>query len=138
VFFVDFGPSSLDFVLYAYLSDVEKRLTVSSELRFAIDKAFREAGIEIPYAQSDVHIRDLDRMIEALRSPAGAPPPSPEAAPPAASPLEPAAEAAGAPSAAVPPAVPPAVAAADAAMSPRDSDLTRLLKRSVRPPLDGI
>ncbi|MCU0838177.1 MAG: DUF3772 domain-containing protein [Rhodospirillales bacterium] len=134
VFFVDFGPSSLDFVLYAYLSDVEKRLTVSSELRFAIDKAFREAGIEIPYAQSDVHIRDLDRMIEALRSPAGAPPPSPEAAPPAASLLEPAAESAGAP----PAAVPPAVAAADAAMSPRDSDLTRLLKRSVRPPLDGI
>ena len=42
VLFQNFGGSSLDFELRAYLRDVDKRLTVSSELRFAIDKAFRE------------------------------------------------------------------------------------------------
>jgi small-conductance mechanosensitive channel len=75
VFFTEFGASSLDFVLYAFLSDVEKRATVATELRIAINKAFREAGIEIPFAQTDVTIRDLDKLIDALRAvvPAAAP-----------------------------------------------------------------
>ncbi|MCB1480642.1 MAG: DUF3772 domain-containing protein [Rhodobiaceae bacterium] len=56
-FFVDFGASSLDFRLYAYLADVDNSLSVSSDLRYAILKRFREEGIEIPYPQSDVHVR---------------------------------------------------------------------------------
>jgi small-conductance mechanosensitive channel len=66
VIFHDFGASSLDFVVRAYLRDVEKRLTVGSDLRFAVDKAFREAGIEIPFTQQDVHLRDIDRIEQAL------------------------------------------------------------------------
>jgi potassium efflux system protein len=75
VFFTDFGTNSLDFVLYAFLSDVEKRATVATELRIAINKAFHAAGIEIPFAQTDVTIRDLDKLIDALRAivPAAAP-----------------------------------------------------------------
>ena len=32
------------------------------DLRIAIMKAFKEAGIEIPYNQYDIHLRDLDGL----------------------------------------------------------------------------
>ncbi|MGF1639999.1 MAG: DUF3772 domain-containing protein [Rhodospirillales bacterium] len=66
VLFLNFGGSSLDFELRAFLRDVEKRLSVGSDLRFAIDAAFREAGIEIPFSQHDIHLRDIDRLEQAL------------------------------------------------------------------------
>ncbi len=53
----DFGASSLDFDLRAYLSDISSGLTVRTELRFAIYKAFAEEGVEIPFPQSDVHVK---------------------------------------------------------------------------------
>ncbi len=53
----DFGASSLDFDLRAYLDDIGKGLTVRTELRIAIYKAFAEEGIEIPYPQRDVHVK---------------------------------------------------------------------------------
>lgn len=56
-YFLEFGASSLDFMLYAYLADVDNSLSVSSDLRYAILKRFREAGIEIPFPQSDIHVR---------------------------------------------------------------------------------
>ncbi len=66
VLFQDFGGSSLDFELRGFLRDVEQISRVASELRFAIDKAFREAGIEIPFLQTDIHLRDIDRLEAAL------------------------------------------------------------------------
>ena len=66
VVFRDFAASSLDFEVRAILKDIEKRLMVASDLRFAIDQAFREQGIEIPFAQYDLHFRDLDRLEEVL------------------------------------------------------------------------
>lgn len=57
VFFMDFGASSLDFQLRCFLADINYSLTVSSELRFAVLAALREAKIEIPFPQNDVHIR---------------------------------------------------------------------------------
>ena len=60
--FQDFGGSSLDFELRGFLRDVEEIFRVASDLRFAIDKAFREAGIEIPFLQTDIHLRDMDRL----------------------------------------------------------------------------
>jgi small-conductance mechanosensitive channel len=55
--FLNFGDSSLDFELRFFLREIDGLLRVSSEMRFAIKKAFRDAGIEIPYPQRDVHIR---------------------------------------------------------------------------------
>lgn len=52
-----FGASSLDFELRAFLSDISKGLQARSELRYAIFKAFKERGVEIPYPQQDIHIR---------------------------------------------------------------------------------
>ena len=57
VYFMDFGASSLDFQLRCFLGDINYALSVSSDLRFEILKALREANIEIPYPQRDVHIR---------------------------------------------------------------------------------
>ncbi|MBV6657263.1 MAG: mechanosensitive ion channel family protein, partial [Devosiaceae bacterium] len=65
-FFIEFGASSLDFMLFAYLADVGNGYGVKSDLRFEIFKRFREEGIEIPFAQSDVTIRNLDEVLEAL------------------------------------------------------------------------
>jgi len=60
VIFAAHGDSSLDFVLRAHTANVNERLSIASDLRFEIDKAFRKAKIEIPFPQRDVHIRDLD------------------------------------------------------------------------------
>lgn len=67
VLFRDFGDSALNFELRCYVSDVEKHLFVASDLRFAIDAAFRAAGVEIPFPQRDINIRNLDELAAALR-----------------------------------------------------------------------
>ena len=56
VVFKDFGASSLDFELRCYLNDVLWVVRAASDMRFAIDKAFRENGIEIPFPQRVVHM----------------------------------------------------------------------------------
>ena len=58
IFFLSFGDSSLNFELRCYIQDIDNALTVKSDLNFAIDKAFREHGIEIPFPQRDIHIRN--------------------------------------------------------------------------------
>jgi potassium-dependent mechanosensitive channel len=68
VMFMNFGNSSLDFELRCYTSDVSFRLSISSDLRFAIDKVFREANIEIPFPQHVVHFADR-AVAEALPNP---------------------------------------------------------------------
>ena len=68
VYFKDFGPSSLDFELRCYIIDVDNLLTVSSDLRYAIFKKLKEAGIEIPFPQRDVNFKDMDRLEQALAS----------------------------------------------------------------------
>ena len=59
VLFRGFGESSLDFELRCFIQDIDERLQVISDLNFAIDAAFRENGIEIPFPQRDLHVRDL-------------------------------------------------------------------------------
>jgi potassium efflux system protein len=58
-FFMGFGESSLDFELRVFLPSVDVRLETTSDLHLAIDRAFREAGIEIAFPQRDVHIRSI-------------------------------------------------------------------------------
>jgi small-conductance mechanosensitive channel len=57
VYFKSFGESALDFELAVWLDHPEPELTVTSDLRFAIDRTFRERKIEIPFPQRDLHIR---------------------------------------------------------------------------------
>lgn len=56
--FADFGNSSLDFELHFWTFEVFGVLNTQSDLRFEIDKVFREHKIEIPYPQRDLWIRN--------------------------------------------------------------------------------
>ncbi|MEQ9519217.1 MAG: mechanosensitive ion channel [Parvibaculum sp.] len=56
VLFLDFGDSSLNFQLRCFTSDVSSRITTASNLRFEIDRLFREHHIEIPFPQRVVHM----------------------------------------------------------------------------------
>lgn len=71
VFFVNFGASSLDFELRAYVKESDKRISVASDLRFAIEASFRRVGIQMPFPQQEVWIRSLPTQAAAPGS--GAP-----------------------------------------------------------------
>jgi len=58
VMFLGFGDNGLNFALRAY-SDVSNGDRVQHELGLAVDRAFREAGIERPFPQRDLHIRSV-------------------------------------------------------------------------------
>lgn len=67
VLFQDFGESSLDFKVRGYIANVERRIFVQSELRVLITRALAEAGIEIPFPQRDVHVKNLDQAMRSFR-----------------------------------------------------------------------
>ena len=56
VLFVDFAESSLNFKLVVTINDSFQGAIPKSDLRFAIDKIFRENNISIPFPQRDIHI----------------------------------------------------------------------------------
>lgn len=55
--FVNFGDSSLDFELRAFVGKIDHRLGTTNDVLTAIDTAFKKAGIEIPFPQRDLHLR---------------------------------------------------------------------------------
>ena len=58
VFLEKFGESSIDFQLVVWSSEMGARPSrYRSDLNFAIEQKFREAGIELPFPQRDLHIR---------------------------------------------------------------------------------
>ncbi|WP_081997665.1 mechanosensitive ion channel family protein [Wocania ichthyoenteri] len=56
VVFTDFGDSSLNFKIVFTINDSFKAQFPKSDIRFEIDKLFRENNITIPFPQRDVHI----------------------------------------------------------------------------------
>lgn len=70
--FEGFGDNTLNFVVRTYLPDLDNRLSVIDALHTNIDRAFREADIEIAFPQRDLHLRSVDSTVaDALR---GTPP----------------------------------------------------------------
>ena len=61
VFFLSFGDSALQFELRVFTRGVNQRFLARHELHMAIDKAFREAGIEISFPQRDLHVRSVPK-----------------------------------------------------------------------------
>src|SRR6516164_9586006 len=65
VFLDQFGDSSIDFKLMVWSSEMSARPSrYRSDLNFAIAEKFRETGIEFPFPQRDVHIRDGTLKVE--------------------------------------------------------------------------
>jgi len=56
VLFINFGDSSLDFKLIFTLNNSFEAGIPKSDIRFEIDKLFRENNITIPFPQRDVHM----------------------------------------------------------------------------------
>ncbi len=54
--FSNFGESSLDFVLYAWVERYEDTVMVASALRQSINDRFHDEAIVIPFAQRDIHL----------------------------------------------------------------------------------
>jgi len=54
--FINFGESSLDFKLMFWVADVAHGVSTASEIRFLIDRIFREEGISIPFPQREVRV----------------------------------------------------------------------------------
>ncbi|HEY5674823.1 MAG TPA: mechanosensitive ion channel domain-containing protein [Malonomonas sp.] len=57
--FLQFGNSSLDFELRVWIKNVDNRPRIKSDLLLYIDRRFREADVEIPFPQQDIHLRSV-------------------------------------------------------------------------------
>ncbi|RMF46321.1 MAG: hypothetical protein D6751_05365, partial [Deltaproteobacteria bacterium] len=60
VLFIAFGESSLDFEIRVFVRDITGRFRIRSDMLRQIDARFRDAGIEIPFPQRDLHLRSVD------------------------------------------------------------------------------
>jgi small-conductance mechanosensitive channel len=79
VWFNGFGQSSLDFVLLAWNSThIHRKGQFISDLNFAIYEKFNQHGIEIPFPQSDLHIRSINGGALEIKPDSTQPEPAPE------------------------------------------------------------
>ncbi len=64
VFFIGFGDSSLDFEIRVFIKERVMRMPVQHELYMSLERALRDAGIEIPFPQRDLHLRSVDSGVD--------------------------------------------------------------------------
>ncbi|WP_251878064.1 mechanosensitive ion channel domain-containing protein [Achromobacter sp. Marseille-Q4954] len=80
--FMGFGASSLDFSVRAWTPDFDQWMSIRSDMLSRMYEALTRAGIEIPYPQTDLHLRSISPeagavLAQARRAaPDGGPPPT--------------------------------------------------------------
>ncbi len=70
VFLTGFGDSALTFELRAYVRELADRMPLAHELHVGIVSALREHGIEIPYPQRSLYVRNMQAVANAGDKPA--------------------------------------------------------------------
>jgi potassium efflux system protein len=65
---LSFGDNSLNFELRIFTHSILDRIVGAHELHLAIDKAFREHGIEISFPQRDIHLDSTSPLEVVLKS----------------------------------------------------------------------
>ena len=69
VLFYEFGDSSLNFDLLIWTDRPIDQFVLRSDMNFAIVKAFREKGIQIPFPQRDLHVKSsLPLKIDSMKT----------------------------------------------------------------------
>jgi len=61
--FMEFGDSSLNFELLVWTAKPVEQFVLRSCINYAIDEAFRKAGIQIPFPQRDLHLKTADATL---------------------------------------------------------------------------
>jgi len=64
VLFKGFGESSLDFSLRFWTENFGNWLTLASDMTFKVHNALKDAGVEIPFPQRDLHVRSVDSDVK--------------------------------------------------------------------------
>ena len=68
VLFSEFGASSLDFTIRAWANSFDEAVVVRSNLALNVHSALKQAGIEIPFPQQDLHIKTMGSAISEIVS----------------------------------------------------------------------
>jgi potassium-dependent mechanosensitive channel len=64
VIFLGFGENSLDFMLWVWVKRIDQIMPIKSSLNFIIEYNLRQQGIEIPFPQRDLWLKNPETLID--------------------------------------------------------------------------